>query len=211
MTVTITAMQSAPDFAQGYVKDIGVRWALEEAGLAYETQLVDLSAAVANGYCRWQPFAQVPAYRDDEVEIFESGAIVLRVAEMSDVLLPQAPAGRARAITWIFAALTSVEPHAHNLIHLRSSDTENPWAEAHRLDLEAKLYSRLESLATWIGQRAYLEDRFTAGDLIMTMVLRELIPSGILSPFPTLVAYCERCEARPAFSRAMNAHLKPYR
>ena len=205
MTIRFSAYRWVPPFAQGYVRDLRIRWALEEAGLPHEVILIDMAEKTSPTYRAWQPFAQVPAYRDDEVEMFESGAVVLHIAEKSDVLAPKDVAGRARVTTWVFAALNSIEPHAQNLIHMGEAG-----AAERRPQLEALLFARLTGLTDWLGDKDYLEDRFTAGDLIMTTVLRELVDSGVLAKFPALAAYRERCEARPAFGRAMAAQMKPF-
>jgi len=206
MTIELTAFRWVPPFAQGYVRDLRVRWALEEAGIAYQENLIGPQEQASPGYRLRQPFGQVPAFRDGEVEMFESGAIVLHIARTSEALAPRDPVGQARATTWVLAALNSIEPFAQNVIHLA------PAAGAElRASLEATLETRLAALVAWLGDRHYLEDRFTAGDLMMTAVLRELVDCGVLARFPTLSAYRERCEARPAFGRAMEAQLRPFR
>ena len=209
MTIQVSAFRWVPPFAQGFVRDLRVRWALEEASLPYEATL--LGMPVAESYREWQPFGQVPAYKDDEVEMFESGAIVLHIAEKSEALAPRDAAGRARVQTWVIAALNSVEPFVQNVVHLDAFHAGEAWTEERRPQVEAMLKGRLKALAAWLGQKDYLEDRFTAGDLIMTTVLRELVDSGFLLQFPSLDAYRQRCEARPAFGRAMEAQLQPFR
>ena len=208
MTAEFAAFRWVPPFAQGFVRDLRVRWALEEAGLPYSATLIDLSSR--EGYRAWQPFGQVPAYRDDEVEMFESGAIVLHIAAKSEALAPRDPAGQARMMTWVVAALNSVEPQAQNFIQL-DDRAEEEWAKARRAEVEADLVSRLTSLSAWLGDKDYLEGRFTAGDLLMTCVLRELVDSGMLARFPNLDAYRARCEARPAFGVALEAQLQVFR
>ena len=207
MTIQVAAFRWVPPFAQGYVKDLRVRWALEEAGLPYETTLIDPQVQTSQTYREWQPFGQVPAYKDDEVEMFESGAIVLHVATKSEALAPRDAAGRARTASWVFAALNSIEPHAQNFIHLGGSDAG---ADLRRR-LDAVLSARLAALSVWLGDKAYLEGRFTAGDLVMTTVLRELVDCGVLSRFPALDAFRRRCEARPTFVRALDAQMQPFR
>ncbi|MGP1395458.1 MAG: glutathione S-transferase family protein [Inquilinaceae bacterium] len=216
MTIHVTAFRWVPPFVQGYVKDLRVRWALEEAGLPYEATLIDPQVQASRSYRKWQPFGQVPAYLDDEVELFESGAIVLHIAGKSEALAPSDTAGRARTVSWVMAALNSVEPHAQNLIQFDddgAGDDGAGDAESgdRRARLEAKLDRRLAALCAWLDDKEYLEGRFSAGDLMMTTVLRELVDSGFLSRFPLLDAYRRRCEARPAFGRAMEAHLRPFR
>jgi len=198
-TIQVSAFRWVPPFAQGYVRDLRVRWALEEAGMAYGAALVDQQLCASSDYRRWQPFGQVPAYRDGEVELFESGAIVLHIAAKSEALAPRDEAGRARVTAWVIAALNSVEPFAQMVIQLKESRAE------------ALLNSRLSALSAWLDGNDYLEGRFTAGDLMMTTVLRELVNSGTLARFPILDAYRQRCEARPAFGRALEAQLKVFR
>jgi glutathione S-transferase len=211
MTIRLTAFRWVPPFAQGYVRDLRVRWALEEAGLPYEVDLVDPQVQASASYRRWQPFGQVPAYRDDAVEMFESGAIVLHIAARSAALAPRDEAGRARVTAWVIAALNSIEPHAQNLIQIDTVPPGEAWAVERRLQAAAMLDQRLAALGIWLGGKGYLEGRFTAGDLIMTTVLRELVDGGTLARFPALDAYRRRCEARPAFSRAMEAQLRTFR
>ena len=208
MNAEVAAFRWVPPFAQGFVRDLRVRWALEEAGLPYSATLIDLNSR--EGYRAWQPFGQVPAYRDDEVEMFESGAIVLHIAAKSEALAPRDPAGQARMMTWVIAALNSVEPQAQNFIRL-DDRAEEDWAKARRAEVEAELVSRLTSLSAWLGDKDYLEGRFTAGDLLMACVLRELVDSGMLARFPNLDAYRARCEARPAFGVALEAQLRVFR
>ncbi|MBN9561847.1 MAG: glutathione S-transferase family protein [Alphaproteobacteria bacterium] len=211
MNSQVTAFRWVPPFAQGYVRDLRVRWALEEAGLPYEVRLIDPEVQASESYREWQPFGQVPAYRDDEVEMFESGAIVLHIADKSEALAPRDPAGRARVTTWVLAALNSVEPHVQNLVHLDVFHAGEAWTLERRPQAAAMLDGRLAGLAAWLDDREYLEDRFTAGDLMMTTVLRELVNSDVLRRFPSLDAYRQRCESRPAFGRALEGQLRPFR
>jgi glutathione S-transferase len=206
MTAEVSAFRWVPPFAQGYVRDLRVRWAHEEAGLPYRATLIDGPMQRSAAYRAWQPFGQVPAYRDDGVEMFESGAIVLHIAEQSEALAPRDAAGRARMTTWVMAALNSVEPHAQNFIQL--GDSVGPEL---RSRLEAQIMQRLAGLAEWLGEKDYLEGVFTAGDLMMTAVVRELVDCGMLARFPLLDAYRARCEARPAFGRAMEAQMAVFR
>jgi glutathione S-transferase len=210
MTIEVSAFRWVPDFAQGYVKDLRVRWALEEAGLPYQARLIDAKIQGSESYRQWQPFGQVPGYRDDEVEMFESGAIVLHIAAKSEALAPSDEAGRARATTWVLAALNSVEPQAQNWIQFDASDADEASAKQRRAKVEARLNGRLAALAAWLGDKPYLEGRFTAGDLMMGSVLRELVDSGALEKFPNLDGYVRRCEARPAFGRALAAQMQAF-
>jgi glutathione S-transferase len=207
MTIEISAFRWVPPFAQGYVKDLRIRWALEEAGLPYRAVLIGPADQASDAYRNWQPFGQVPAYRDGTVELFESGAILLHLAAGSEALAPPGPAGQARVAAWVIAALNSVEPFSR--YYLEAHDT--PGELARRPQVEALLVQRLEALAAALGDKEYFETRFTAGDLIMTTVLRELVESGLLGRFPSLDAHRHRCEARPAFSRALEAQLQVYR
>lgn len=210
MTIQVSAFRWVPPFAQGYVRDLRVRWALEEAGFPYEAALIGGREQASPDYRDWQPFGQVPAYRDDAVEMFESGAIVLHLAGRSEALSPQDEAGRARTTTWVIAALNSIEPHVVNLVHLDAFHAGEAWTVERRPQVREMLDRRLTALAAWLGDKDHLEDRFTAGDLMMTTVLRELVDSGVLAHFPTLDAYRARCEARPAFGRAMAAQLHAF-
>jgi glutathione S-transferase len=153
----------------------------------------------------------VPAYKDGELEMFESGAIVLHIAAKSEALSPREEAGRARVTAWVIAAPNSVEPHAQNLIQFDDRRADEAWARERRARLEAILNRRLAALGAWLAGKDYLEGRFTAGDLIMTTVLRELVDCGALARTPILDAYRRRCEARPAFGRALEAQMKPFR
>ena len=211
MTVTLTAFKWVPPFAQGYVKDLRVRWALEEAGFPYEVTLIDPDIQASEDYRRWQPFGQVPAYRDDEVEMFESGAIVLHIASRSEALAPVDLAGRARVAAWVFAALNSIEPCAQTLIQIGTPDPADAWALDRRRSADKLLRGRLAALSARLDGKEYLEGRFTAGDLMTTMVLRELGDTGALAPFPDLGAYLTRCMARPPFGRALEAQLRTFR
>lgn len=209
--IKVSAFRWVPAFAQGYVRDLRVRWALEEAGLPYEATLIDPKVQASPDYREWQPFGQVPAYKDEEVDMFESGAIVLHIAEKSEALAPADAAGRARVTTWVIAALNSVEPHVQSLTQIDVFHAGEAWTKERRPQVEAILKGRLAALSDWLGGKDYLEDRFSAGDLIMTTVLRELVGSGLLKQFSNLDTYRERCEARPAFRRALEAQLQPFR
>lgn len=211
MTATVTAFKWVPPFAQGFVRDLRIRWAMEEADLPYEVELIGLETTASEAYRQWQPFGQVPAWRDDEVEIFESGAILIHLAEKSEALAPKDPAGRARVTTWVVAGLNSVEPFAQNLATLDSFHAGQPWVEGYRPVARAALERRLTSLGKWLGDKDWLEGRFTAADIIMVTVLRELVACGILKDHPNLDAYRARGEARPAFAKAMADQLETFR
>ena len=206
----LTAFRSLPPFAQGLARDFRVRWALEEARIPYEVRLIGPEDQAAAAYRALQPFGQIPAIEADGLKLFESGAIVLHITEMSEALAPADAHGLARTKAWMFAALNSVEPAVVNLAALDLFQASEPWvAERRPMAVEA-VQKRLGALAQWLGGRDYLEDRFTAGDLLMTTVLRILRHTDIVSGRPTLRAYQERCEARPAFQKAMADHLRPY-
>jgi glutathione S-transferase len=211
MTIRLSAFRWVPPFAQGYVRDLRIRWALEEAGLPYEVTLIDPPTQASEAYRRWQPFGQVPAYRDEAVEMFESGAIVLHIAARSPALAPTDEAGRARVSTWVLAALNSIEPQAQAFIQLAEFHPGEAWAEAQRIPAEALLNRKLEGLSDWLGDKDYLEGRFTAGDLVMTTVLRELVDSGALAGFANLDAYRRRGEARPGFVKALEDQMRTFR
>ncbi len=208
MTIEVAAFRWVPAFAQGYVKDLRVRWALEEAGLPYRVTLVDARTVRSNAYRDWQPFGQVPAYRDDKVELFESGAIVLHIAATSHALAPPGASGLARTSAWVFAALNTIEPASRGFLEL--ADAEEPVGEDRRARAATSLRLRLAELSAWLGGKDHLEHGFGAGDLMMTTVLRELVDSGELARFPLLDEFRRRCEARPAFVRALNAQLAAF-
>ncbi len=201
--IQVSAFRMVPPFAQGFVRDLRIRWALEEAGLPYEAVLIDHQARNSADYRKWQPFGQVPAYRDKDVELFESGAAVLHLARKSAALSPQDEAGLARTTSWVIAALNSIEPWSLTYVHLKDA----------RAAVEPVLKMRLGQLSDWLGDREYLEGRFTAGDLIMATVLREIAHGNadVIAPWPNLDAYRQRCLARPAFGRALEAQLKVFR
>ncbi|EYF04439.1 glutathione S-transferase family protein [Chondromyces apiculatus] len=208
--IRVSAFRWVPPFAQGLVRELRVRWALEEAGIPYEDLLIGPEHQRTPEYREMQPFGQVPAYDEDGLVMFESGAIVLHIAERSEVLMPTDPVGRARTQTWMFAALSSIEPHIQNLSMIDIFHTNEEWAKLRRPGAVAMVQQRLQELATCLGDREYLEGRFTAGDLLMSTVLRILRSTDILEQFPTLAAYRTRCEARPAFERALAAQLAPF-
>jgi glutathione S-transferase len=218
--ITVTAFRWVPPFAQGLVRDLRVRWALEEAGLPYEERLIGAEDQTSGEYRCLQPFGQVPAYVEGDggdagndggtLELFESGAIVLHVAEKSDALMPRDPAGRARAVTWLFAALNSVEPPIQNLAAIDLFYAQEEWAKERRPGAVQMVEKRLDELAAALGGRDWLEDRFTAGDLMMTSVLRILRHTDIVAQRPALEAYRQRCEARPAFRKALADQLRPF-
>jgi len=207
----VTAYNWVPDFAQGFVKDLRVRWALEEAGLSYSQRLIDHEQKLQKAHLARQPFAQVPVYLDDEVEMFESAAIVMRIAERADALMPEDAAGRARVMSWAFAAMNSVEPY---VVSVRSTElfcAGEPWAPGYLRKANELLDMRLSRLTAWLEGKEWLEGgRFTAGDLLMASVLRELEGHSAFQSVPGIEAYCQRCTSRPAFLRALEAQLKVF-
>lgn len=209
--ITITAFKWVPPFAQGLVRDLRVRWALEEAGLRYDVKLLEQGEQEAADYRSWQPFGQVPAYEENGLKLFESGAIVLRIAERSENLLPGDPAARARAIQWLFAALNSIEPPIQNLAGIDLFYADQQWAKLRRPEAEAAVKKRLAELTAALGDTQYLDGaRFTAGDLMMTTVLRILRHTDLVARQPALAAWLARCEARPAFQRALAGQMATF-
>ena len=205
-TIKVSAYRWVPPFAQGLVRDLRVRWALEEAGLPYEECLLDFRNK-PDGYRKLQPFGQVPTFEEGGLVLFETGAIVLHIAERSTLLLPPDPSARARATSWMFAALNSVEPSIMSLIQIDLKFAGDAAATPLREAAVDAVKGRLESVAAWLGGRDYLEDRFTAGDLLMVTVLRILRHTDMVSGLPALAAYVSRCEARPAFQKALAAQM----
>ncbi|KQW71046.1 glutathione S-transferase [Phenylobacterium sp. Root77] len=209
--IEISAFKWVPPFARGLVRDLRVRWALEEAGLSYRVRLIDFDDRETASYRALQPFGQVPAYREGELSMFESGAIVLRIAARSPALSPSDPDAQARAATWLFAALNSIEPPIQNLAELDLFNADQEWARLRRPGLEAFVRQRLGELAANLGDKDYLEaEGFTAGDLMMVTVLRNLRHTDLMGAFPTLAAYQARCEARPAFQKALAAQMADF-
>jgi len=209
-SIEITGFAWVPEFARGFVRDLRPRWACEEAGIGYRERLLDGKTAKSEDYRREQPFGQVPAYRDEEVQMFESGAMVLRIAERSETLMPRDSAGRARTLTWVTAALNSVEPFVFDLVNIDTFNKDAEWARLRRPQVIENLRGRLASLSHWLEGRDYLEGYFTAADIIMATVLREISDEALMAEFPKLVAYRERLTGRPAFKRALEAQLASF-
>jgi glutathione S-transferase len=208
--ITITAFDWVPPAVQGLMRDLRVRWALEEAGLAYRTRFITGRDQNSAEYRARQPFGQVPIFEEDGFVLFESGAIVLHIGARSEALLPRDEAVRARATSWLIAALNSIEVVVQQLVELDLFHADEAWARHRRPDLERASKRRLEDLAAWLADRAFLEDRFTAGDLMMASVLRSLRHTDLVEGHPTLSAYLARCEARPAFLRAERDHMAAF-
>lgn len=210
--ITLTTYKWVPDFAQPLMRAFRVRWALEEAGLPYAVRHVELGPSQRSvEHLMRQPFAQAPVIEEDGLILFESGAIALYIAEKSDVLLPKDRVGRERAIAWLFAALNSVEIAVQQLGSIDFFHKDEAWAKERRPQAEEFVKDRLSLLAKALDQKDYLEGRFTVGDLMMSDVLRIIAYSDLFEQFPTLKAYRERCEARPAFQRALKAQMDGFR
>ena len=207
MTITITAFERSPDGGKGLARDTRVRWALEEVGQPYEVRLVSFRALKEPAHLALHPFGQIPTYEEDGLAVFETGAIVFHIAERHAGLLPDGANARARAITWMFAALNTVEPPILELGTARLLEGDKPWYEE-RLPLVAdRVRVRLEQLSSRLGDAEWLDGPFSAGDLLMVSVLLRLKPSGILNEYANLAAYVARGEARPAYKRAFDAQL----
>jgi glutathione S-transferase len=210
--ITISAFKWVPDFAKGQVRDLRVRWALEEAGLPYQTRLLDQGDQDKPDYRALQPFGQVPILEEDGLVLFESGAIVLHVGERSQTLLPKDAGARARAMQWLVAALNSIEPFVMNVALIDLFYANEEWAKLRRPGAGEFLQTRLSALSGSLGDEAYLDgERFTAGDLMMAAVLRILDYTDIVTRDKRLAAYIERCTARPAFKRALAAQLGDFK
>ena len=207
MTPTITAFQRSPDRGRGLGRDMPVRWALEEVGQPYDVRLVSFPELKAPAHRALNPFGQIPTYEEGGLVLFESGAIVFHLAQRHAGLLPDDPDARARAVAWMFAALSTVEPGIMELSMLKIIDRDKPWYEARLPVVEAGVRQRLGELSRRLGGADWLDGPFSAGDLLMANVLRRLKASGLLDEFPNVAAYVARGEARPAFQRAFAAQL----
>ena len=201
----ITSYTWSPDKGGGLVRDMRVRWALEEVGRAYDVRYLDWGEQKQPAHRARSPFGQVPTYEEDGLVLFESGAIVLHIAGKWPGLLPEDAAGRARATEWAFAALNTVEPPVWELIIAKFIDGKEDWAQARLPSVMGRLRVRLEELSARLANSEWLDGAFSAGDLLMVQVLRNVSRSGMLDDYPNLAAYVERGEARPAFGRALAA------
>jgi len=207
MIPVVTAFERSPDRGQGLARDMRVRWALEEVGQPCEVRLVSFEAMKQPAHLALHPFGQIPTYEEGDLVLFESGAIVLHIAERHARLLPDDVNARARAIAWMFAALNTVEPPILELANAKLLERDKPWADERLPLVEDRVRNRLEQLSARLGDADWLDGAFSAGDLMMVHALLRLKPSGMLDEFPKLAAYVARGEARPAYKRAFDAQL----
>lgn len=207
MKPTITAFRNSPDRGRGLARDMRVRWALEEVGQPYDVRLLSFAEMKQDPYLMLQPFGQLPVYQEGDLVLFETGAIILHLAERHAGLLPKDAGARARAITWMFAALNTVELPIHEQMIAVIVERDKPWS-AERLPLvQDRIRARLGQLSTHLGDSEWLDGAFSAADLLMVSVLLRLRASGLLDEFPNIAAYVARGEARPAYQRAFAAQL----
>lgn len=211
MPPTITAFANSPDKGRGLARDMQVRWALEEAGQPYDVRLVSFKEMKEPAHLVLHPFGKIPTYEEDDLKLFESGAIVLHIAETHKGLLPKDANARARAIAWMFSALSTIEPTLVSFTEAWLFDREKPWYEARLPEVEKNLRARLKELSARLGDADWLESEFSAGDLMMIGVVRRLSSSKILDDYPNIKAYVARGEARPAFQRAFAAQLAVFK
>ena len=205
MTITITAWDRSPDGGMGLARDTRVRWALEEVGEPYEVRFVSQRTKQEPAHLRLHPFGLIPTYEQGDLALFETGAIVLHIAEQHAGLFPDDANARARAITWMFAALNTVEPPILELVTAKILEGDRPWAEERVPLVKERIRDRMAQLSARLGDADWLDGAFTAGDLMMVSVLLRLRPSGLLDESPKLAAYVARGEARPAYKRAFAA------
>jgi glutathione S-transferase len=205
MTITITAFEASPDKGRGLARDMRVRWALEEAGQPYDVRLVSFAAMKEPVHKALQPFGQIPTYEEGDLALFETGAIVLSIAERHGGLLPKDANARARAIAWMFAAANTVEPPILELQNAVLLEGDKPWTAERLPTIKDRIRNRLNDLSARLGDAEWLDGAFSAGDVMMVHVLQRLKPSGLLGEFPNLAAYVARGEARPAYQRAFAA------
>lgn len=206
-TPTITAFERSPDRGQGLARDMRVRWALEEVGQPYDVRLLSFKEMKEPAHRKLHPFGQIPTYEEGDVSLFESGAIVFHIAERHAGLLPQDANARARAIMWMFAALTTVEPPIVERSMAALFERDKTWYGERQSMLDERVHVRLRDLSSSLGDADWLDGAFSAGDLLMVTVLRRLNSSGLLESYPTLRAYIARAEARPAYQRAFDDQL----
>lgn len=206
----VTAFDWVPDFAKGLVRDLRVRWALEEAGAPYSTETFGAATPRPEEYVKWQPFEQVPAFRDGGLEIFESGAILLYLAEQHPALLPSEPQARWRAIAWLFAGLNSVEPSCMRYFAYHVFNADKDWAKGAEEALLPLLRQKLKRVADALGDSDWLAGEFSIADILMVTVLNNLRDTGFVAEYPTLAAYHQRGIERPAYQRALAAQLADF-
>ena len=207
MTITITAFERSPDGGKGLARDTRVRWALEEVGQPYEVRYVSFKALKEPAHLAVHPFGKIPTFEEGDLAIFETGAIVLHLAQRYAGLLPADENARARAITWMFAALNTVEPPILEFANAKLLEADKPWAKERLPLVQDRMRAPMKFLAARLGDAEWLDGAFSAGDLMMVSVLLRTRPSGTLDEFPTLAAYVARGEARPAYQRAFAAQL----
>jgi glutathione S-transferase len=207
MIPTITAFEQSPDRGRGLARDMRVRWALEEVNQPYEVRLVSFTAMKESAHRALQPFGQIPTYEEGDLVLFESGAIVLHLAERHAGLLPDDANARARAITWMFAAVNTIEPPILDLQNAKFSEADKSWAKERLPIVQNRIRDRVGVLSDRLGDAEWLDGAFSAGDLMMVAVLLRLKPSGMLDEYPKLAAYAARGEARPAYKRAFAAQF----
>lgn len=207
MTITITGFESSPDRGQGLARDMRVRWALEEVGQPYQVRLLSFAEMKEPAHLARHPFGQIPTYEEGDLTLFETGAIVFHIAQRHPGLLPDDEDARARAITWMFASLSTIEPPILELANARLLERDKPWSAARMPLVEDRVRERLKPLSARLGDAEWLDGPFSAGDLMMVSVLLRLRASGLLDEYPDLAAYVARGEARPAYQRAFADQL----
>jgi len=207
MTITISAFERSPDGGMGLARDTRIRWALEEVGQPYEVRYVSFKALKEPAHLAVNPFGQIPTFEEGELALFESGSIVFHIAQRYRGLLPDDANARARAITWMFAALSTIEPPILELQNAKLLESDKPWAKERLPLVQDRIRARLRQLVAHLGDAEWLDGAFSAGDLLMVSVLLRLRPSGLLNEFSTLAAFVARGEARPAYQRAFAAQL----
>jgi len=207
VTITITAFERSPDGGKGLARDTRVRWALEEVGQPYQVRGVSFAAMKERQHLALHPFGQIPTYEEGDLVLFETGSIVLHLAQTCGGLLPADAHARARAITWMFAAVNTVEPPILDLANAKIAERDKPWAQQRMPLVQERVRERFRQLSARLGEAAWLDGDFSAGDLMMVHVLLRARPSGILDEFANLAAYVARAEARPAYQRAFAAQL----